>query len=141
VTGDDGVPATDHPLATPETAPFWAALRKGRLLLKLCLDCRQSHFYPRATCPFCSSRKLEWQEVAGSGVIYSYSVMRRAEVPYCLAMVEVAHDVRMMTNVVNSNLDLVRIGSPVHLDVTMSGDGHPLPTFSLSAKEGHVAAT
>jgi len=39
-------------------------------------------------------------EVSGKGTIYTFSVMQRADPPYCIAYVELA-EVRMMTNIVD----------------------------------------
>ena len=43
------------PQINPETKPFWDAAAQGRLLVKKCQACGQSHHYPRALCPFCFS--------------------------------------------------------------------------------------
>src|SRR5262245_66256522 len=85
------MPATERkipaPPTNPETKAFWEAAAKGTLLIKRCTSCGQAHYYPRALCPFCGSGATEWQPASGGGVIYSYSVMRRAEVPYAIAYV------------------------------------------------------
>ncbi len=66
------------PQINPETKPFWDGASQGKLLVKKCQSCGQSHHYPRALCPFCFSDKTEWQTASGKGTIYTYSVMRRA---------------------------------------------------------------
>ena len=43
--------------AFPEMKPFWQAAAEGKLLVKRCLDCNQSHYYPRALCPYCQSER------------------------------------------------------------------------------------
>src|SRR5579864_2707394 len=70
------------PTPFPETTPYWEAAARGKLLLRQCNACGDYHFYPRVLCPFCFSDKTEWREAAGTGAIYSFSVTRRAEVPY-----------------------------------------------------------
>jgi len=75
------------PSVNPEIKPFFDAAAQGTLMLKKCAACSQSHFYPRAICPYCSSDRTEWITASGRGTIYSYSVMRRVPVPYAIAYV------------------------------------------------------
>jgi uncharacterized OB-fold protein len=78
------------PATSQETQAYWDAATKGKLLVRKCTSCGQLHHYPRTICPFCFSDKTEWIEASGKGTIYSYSVMRRAPVPYAMAYVTLA---------------------------------------------------
>jgi uncharacterized OB-fold protein len=118
------------PEPNPETKPFWDAAAQGRLLLKKCLACNQLHYYPRTICPFCGSDRTDWQPAAGTGSIYSWSVMRRAETPYCIAYVTLDEGVTMMTNIVGCDLDGIRIGQKVRVIFTPTDGGPPVPTFT-----------
>jgi uncharacterized OB-fold protein len=118
------------PRPNPETAAYWAAARNGKLLIKRCQDCGAVHYYPRAHCPFCFSDRTTWLECSGLGTIYSFSVMRRAEQPYALAYVTLAEGPTMMTNIVDCDLDAVRIGQPVKLVFRPSEKGQPVPMFT-----------
>jgi uncharacterized OB-fold protein len=106
----------------PDTEPFFDAAREGRLLLKLCADCNQVHYYPRAVCPFCASPRTEWIDAAGRGVIYSYSVMRRADKPYAIAYVTLDEGVTVLTNLVDCDFDRLRIGDPVRAVFKAQGE-------------------
>ena len=118
------------PLPNPETKPFWEAAAEGRLLLKRCRSCGEVHYYPRAYCPFCGSGETEWQPASGGGTIYSYSVMRRAEAPYAIAYVTLDEGVTMMTNLVDCDLDAIRIGQRVRLVFKPTEGGPPVPAFT-----------
>jgi len=118
------------PTPFPETRPFWEAASRGTLLLKRCIACGEHHFYPREICPFCFSEKTEWREAAGTGTIYSLSVTRRAEIPYAIAYVTLAEGPTMLTNVVDCNLDALRIGQAVKLVFKSSEDGQAVPMFT-----------
>jgi uncharacterized OB-fold protein len=118
------------PPVTPETQPFWDAAAAGRLLLKRCLACGEAHHYPRSLCPFCGSDRTEWRETAGRGTVYSYSVMRRAPVPYAIAYVTLDEGPTMMTNIVDCDLDAIRIGQPVRVVFKPSDGGPPVPMFT-----------
>jgi uncharacterized OB-fold protein len=118
------------PPVNQETQPFWDAAAQGKLLYKKCAACGEPHFYPRNHCPFCFSDRTEWQEASGRGTVYTYSVMRRASVPYCIAYVTLAEGPTMMTNIVDCDLDKVQIGQPVRLVFKLSDGGPPVPMFT-----------
>jgi uncharacterized OB-fold protein len=118
------------PPANPETKEFWDGASRGTLLVKRCRSCGQAHYYPRALCPFCFSDATEWQPAAGSGTIYSYSVMRRAEIPYAIAYVTLDEGVTMLTNIVDCDLDALRIGQRVQVVFKPTEGGPPVPMFT-----------
>ena len=118
------------PPPNPETKAFWDAASQGKLLIKRCTACAAVHYYPRALCPFCGSDATEWQTAAGSGTIYSYSVMRRADVPYAIAYVTLDEGVTMMTNLVGCDFNALKIGQRVKLVFTPTDGGPPVPTFT-----------
>jgi len=118
------------PPVNPETKPFWDAAAKGQLLIKVCTACHQPHFYPRAICPFCMSDRTEWKQASGRGTVYSYSVMKRAEVPYAIAYVTLEEGPTMMTNIVDCDLDAIRIGQKVAVAFKPTDGGAPVPMFS-----------
>jgi uncharacterized OB-fold protein len=120
------------PPVNPETQPFWDGAAAGKLLYKKCTDCGEAHFYPRPICPFCFSDHTEWVEASGNGTIYTYSVMRRAPVPYAIAYVTLAEGPTMMTNIVDCDLDQIKIGQAVRLVFKPSEGGPPVPMFTPS---------
>ena len=118
------------PPINPETQAFWDAAGQGKLLIKKCTACGEVHFYPRNICPFCFSDQTVWQETSGQGTIYTYSVMRRAPVPYAIAYVELAEGPRIMTNIVDCDLDAIKVGQAVRLVFKPSDGGPPVPMFT-----------
>ncbi len=127
-------PAQDRkiaaPAVTPDTQAFWEAAKQGTLLLKKCPKCKELHYYPRPHCPFCFHDQTEWVEARGTGVIYTYSVTRRAEIPYAFAYVTLDEGVTMMTNIVDCDLDAIRIGQKVKVVFKPTIDGPPVPMFA-----------
>ena len=117
------------PPTNPEVQPFFDAAAQGKLLVKRCTACGQSHHFPRAICPFCGVDKTEWREASGRGTIYSFSVMRRAPVPYTLAYVTLEEGVTMMTNIVDCDLDTIRVGQAVQVVFKPTDGGPPVPMF------------
>ena len=118
------------PAVNPENKAFFDAAAQGKLLIKKCTACGEFHHYPRALCPFCGSDATEWQAASGAGAIYSYSVMRRAEVPYAIAYVTLDEGVTMLTNLVDCDFDALRIGQRVRLVFKPTDGGPPVPTFT-----------
>jgi uncharacterized OB-fold protein len=118
------------PEPNPETKRFWEAAAQGQLLVKKCLSCGEIHYYPRALCPFCGSDRTDWQTASGRGTVYSWSVMRRAETPYAIAYVTLDEGVTMMTNIVDCDLNGIRIGQKVRVVWKPTEGGPPLPAFT-----------
>lgn len=114
---------------SPETSEFWHQLKAGKFMLRGCRSCGKVHWYPRVICPFCASEETEWREGSGRGEIYTYSVMRRAKVPYAIAFVTLEEGPSMMTNIVDCDFDAIRIGQKVELAIRAREDGLPLPLF------------
>jgi uncharacterized OB-fold protein len=118
------------PPLNPEIQPYFDAAAQGRLLVKKCVICGQAHHYPRAICPFCGSDRTEWTPASGRGTVYSYSVMRRVPVPYAIAYVTLDEGVTMMTNIVDCDLDAIRIGQRVNVTFKPTEGGPPVPMFT-----------
>lgn len=114
---------------TPETEAFWQAANEGRYLIRRCKACGEAHYYPRRICPFCQSDDTEWIEGSGRGVIYSYSVMRRAPVPYAIAYVTLAEGPTVMTNLIDCDFDSLRIGQAVEVTFAEDEAGQAVPMF------------
>ena len=115
----------------PGDQPYFDAAAEGKLMLKKCADCGEHHHYPRALCPFCLSDRVEWVQAKGTGEIYTYSVSRRAgPVVYCIAYVTLAEGVTMMTNIVDCDLDTVRVGQKVKVVFKKTEGGISMPMFA-----------
>jgi uncharacterized OB-fold protein len=93
-------------------------------------SCKALHYYPRAVCPFCASEKIQWVEAKGKGTLYSYSVMRRVAEPYAIAYVTLDEGVTMLTNMVDCDLDRLRVGDAVRLVFKAAEGGEMIPMFT-----------
>jgi uncharacterized OB-fold protein len=124
------------PLPDADSAAFWQAAKEGELRLPRCAKCGRLIFYPRSVCPSCMSRDLSWESLSGAATIYSYAVVHKAppgftdDVPYVVALVDLAEGARMMTRIVDCEI------SDVHIDMAVSvvfrdfGHEWPLPCFT-----------
>jgi uncharacterized protein len=120
-----------EPLLSPENQAFFDASKAGKLWLRRCDDCGKAHYYPRTICPLCGSDNTQWFEATGKGEIYSYSVLRKGvEIPYCLAYVNLPEGVSVLSNIVDCDLDSIRVGQSVTLTFKATEKGQLIPMFS-----------
>lgn len=118
------------PELNPEIEPYHAAAAEGRLLVKACTECGKAFHYPRELCPFCRSDATEWREASGNGTIYSFTVLRRAPIPYAVASVELVEGPQMITNIVDCDFDAICIGQAVRVVFKPSEGGATVPMFT-----------
>ena len=80
-----------------------------------------SHFYPRRTiCPKCRRKgKMDDVKFSGKGKIFSHTIIRVPPigfdryVPYAVAIVELEEGCKVVSQVVDIDLDKIEIGMPV----------------------------
>lgn len=110
-----------YPIATPVTAPFWEALRNEKVVIQRCSDCGTWVFYPRSHCSACLSENLNWHEISGEGILYTYTLTRQPtaphfadEVPQIIIVVELDQGVRLTSTLVaDSSQSDIAVGSRV----------------------------
>ena len=119
------------PLMNVGDKPYFDAANEGKLMVGKCGGCGEYHHYPRGLCPFCFSDKVSLVQAKGTGTIYTYSVSRRAgPIVYCIAYVKLDEGVTMMTNIVDCDLDTVKIGQKVKVVFKKSEGGTAVPMFA-----------
>ena len=124
------------PIVNPWARPFWDGAREGRLMIQQCHDCGKHIFYPRVACPHCASDRLEWVEASGRGTVYSYTVVYNnapsaflADIPYVVAVINLAEGVRMLSNIVQCDLGELRCDMPVEVTFERLNEEFTLPKF------------
>jgi uncharacterized OB-fold protein len=125
-----------QPVATAETQPYWDAARAARLVVQRCASCGSHQFYPRSFCTSCLSGELEWVEARGTGRIYTFTICRIAAnaamtAPYAVALIDLDEGVRMMANIVDCDIERIRIGARVQVRFEPISDEFILPQFTL----------
>jgi len=126
------------PTPTPETQAFWEACNEERLLIQKCSACGHLQFYPRLLCTACAGTDVGWHEASGSGRVKSFTIIRRAvteayapDVPYVVALIELAEGPTMMSNVVDCDVEKVYIGMSVSLRFERRTEEIAVPVFVL----------
>jgi uncharacterized OB-fold protein len=115
------------PEPTPVYRPFWDGLRQRRIMVQYSPSLGEHVFYPRTLAPRTLADDLEWREIDGLGVLYTFTVVDRPtappwsdDVPQFLAVVEWDAGPRFSTELVDVDRDRLRVGMrvrPVFCDV------------------------
>jgi uncharacterized protein len=120
------------PRITPDSEPFWNALRERKLVLPWCLECKRPHLPPGPVCPFCFSERLEWRQASGRGRISTWTVVHKTwfpafaeDIPYNVVQVELEEGPRLTANVVGLPNERLKVG----LSVVIDFDDVSLPRF------------
>ena len=131
------------PRITPDSVPFWDALRERRLMLPYCIDCGEPHLPPGPVCPVCFSGRLEWRAVSGRGRISTWTVVHKAwfpsfaaDVPYNVVQVELDEGPRLTANLVGLPNERLAVGLAVEIDYDEQREGITLPRFRPAADAG-----
>ena len=122
-------------LDEPDTRPFWEATRSGELTYQVCRRCGGVVFHPRRHCTHCTSLDLERRTSAGTGTVYTYTVIRqhghpyfRARTPYVVGYVDLDEGFRMLAEIAVDDPGDVRVGQRVRVDWEDGGDVR-IPVF------------
>ncbi|QLL09124.1 Zn-ribbon domain-containing OB-fold protein [Mycobacterium vicinigordonae] len=110
------------PTPTTESLAFWTGGGRGELLVHRCHACRHFFHPPAPVCWRCRSRNVAPEPISGRAKVAAHTVNRQPwirgfEPPYVVAMVELDDepDVRLITNIVDVDVDGVYIGMPVEV--------------------------
>ncbi|MCE2817304.1 MAG: OB-fold domain-containing protein [Ilumatobacteraceae bacterium] len=126
---------TPAPTVTQANAAFWAATAEGRFQLQRCNECDTVLWFPRRHCPSCWTDNVSTFDASGKGVVYSFTVIRKGAMaykesgPFVIAYVELAEGPRVMTNIVDCDVETVKVGMPVEVVWHDTGQGNALYRF------------
>jgi uncharacterized OB-fold protein len=136
---------TGIPLPDPvdeSAASFWQALRAGELRIQRCTDCHAYRHPPRPVCAQCGASGFEWAVAAGTGEVWSYTIVHPPtlpgfadRVPYGAVVVRLDEGVFLVSNLVDCPVEELAVGTRVELAPTRvvadpeAGDDVVLPLF------------
>jgi uncharacterized OB-fold protein len=122
------LPQPDH-----ASSHYWSSAADGRLVVQRCTDCGVFQFYPRSLCTTCAG-ETEWVEASGRGTLHTYTIIRQNRSPafadlspYAVGIVELDEGVRMMSNIVDCDVDSLEIGMPLEVAILKAADDVGLP--------------
>ena len=111
-----------EPTPSDFSLPFWEATKRHELLLQYDPDAKRYQFFARPVSIFTGRRNLEWRAAAGTGSVYTFTIVHRAPLPafasrtpYVVASIELTEGVRIMAQIRGCDVSAVQIGMPVKL--------------------------
>lgn len=127
----EGIPL---PVPTVTSQPFWDGCTRHELLYQRCVSCSRPTFNPAAVCRWCGSAEMDWQQSAGEGSIYSWTVAWRPQrptfqTPYVAIIVDVDEGYQMLSNLIGCEPDEAHAGMRLRVDFHDVGGGITLPYF------------
>ncbi|MFJ3951618.1 OB-fold domain-containing protein [Streptomyces libani] len=160
-TPERRTPLRPRPVINRDNAGFWEGVRRHRLLIQRCTGCRTLRFPWLPGCNACGSPEWGTVGASGAGTVFSYVVMHHpafpaftapdqqadgagsgvagpdtagpgAASPYAVGLIELAEGVRMVSNIVGTPYDKVRIGMPVRLEFLRADEELELPVFRVA---------
>jgi uncharacterized OB-fold protein len=115
-------PTLPEPVPSDFSRPFWDATKQHILLLQYDSAAKRYQFFPRPTSIYTGRRNLEWRAAAGTGTVYTFTIVHRAPLPafasrtpYVVASITLDEGVRIMAQLVDCRPEDVRIGMRVRL--------------------------
>ncbi len=118
---------------------FQAGCARGELRLQHCSACGHTQFYPRIICAACGNDALSWVAANGPGTVASFTKVRQAIdpkfkdlLPYVVALIDLQEGPRMMSVIIDADVDTLQIGDSVTLDFMPWGDDALRPVFKVA---------
>jgi uncharacterized protein len=129
----DTLSARALPAPDNASAHYWQSAAEGKLVLQRCVTCGAYQFYPRALCTSCAG-ETEWVDASGRGSLYTFTVIRqnRSEAfkdlsPYAVGIIDLEEGVRMMSNIVDCDVDRLEVGMALEVLLLKAADDVGLP--------------
>jgi uncharacterized protein len=133
-------PTLTTSFADRHTAPFWEAARQGRLSVPRCDACGTFVLPPKPYCFECLGQSFTWTELAGTGTVYTFTVVRhplhkglKDVVPYVAGVIELdgtqGAGARLMGNIFDCDPEDVRVGDIVKVDFEPLGEDYAMMRF------------
>ena len=123
------------PSLETRAAEYWRSGADGKLRICHCQDCGHYMHPPRPICSKCHGDNVKFDPVSGTGTVFSFTInryqwQRDFPPPYVIAQVELAEqaDILITTNIVNADMDKVKVGMPVSVVFEHVGEAY-VPVF------------
>ena len=111
---------------------YWEGLKEKRLKAQKCKECGEVFFPPRARCPECLSKELDWVELSGRGELYSWSEIHMPPLafePYILGIIDLEERVGRIITRIDAKPEELKIGMKMKIDYVDVKEDLTLCTF------------
>ncbi len=128
-----------RPVVTDDTRFFFEGVDRGELLIQQCRGCDSLIHPPTPHCPRCGSFDQGHATMSGRATVHSFVINHHPKAigfdyPLVVAVVELDEGPRLVTNLVDVDLDAVSIGLDVEVRFVAVDDELTLPMFTASTK-------
>jgi uncharacterized OB-fold protein len=131
------------------SASFDKFCSERKVMASKCKQCGELLLPPRALCPKCHKKQMEWRELTGKGKLVSFTVIGIGpstmtsegydrEHPYCSGIVELEEGVRITTQILNVDVtrpENIEVGTPVAADFLERGSFSIVPEVAQVRKQ------
>ena len=111
----------------PEAAPFtvesfYKFVKEKKIMGAQCRKCGRIILPPRAMCPNCLSRDLEWKESSRLGKLLTYTIIYvgpqqfQSLAPYAVGIVELENGAHLAGMIKGTSLDQIKVGMDLKID-------------------------
>ncbi|MEE4659521.1 MAG: Zn-ribbon domain-containing OB-fold protein [Halieaceae bacterium] len=130
----DRNPDRPDPIMTTDGAVFWKGAEQHKLVVQKCGDCGAFRHPPRAMCPHCHSLDVVEHELSGTGSVISWVQPVHPPAigftePPIVAVVELEHGIRLVSNVEGAEASDMRFGMAVKAAYAKTAGGKTVPIF------------
>lgn len=115
-------PSKPIPMPDDASRPFFDGAREGRLMLMKCGRCARIRLPAHTHCDNCLSTEVEWVQSSGRGTLHTFGVMHQRyhpafvpDIPYDVSVVELEEGPHIVTNIVDTPNEDLRVGMPVEV--------------------------
>ncbi len=134
-------PKLNRPVPEPRnfSKPFWDGAKEKKFMIQYCTKFGKYQFFPRPTSIYTGGQGLEWREATGKATLYSYTVTRRGppafhgQEPYVIGSIQLEEGPRIMTTIVNCEVDDIKIGMNLRLTWDEINEDYNYPVFEPDA--------
>jgi len=124
------------PLLDGLAGEFYAWCKKGELRFQRCSECKAWRHVPREMCAACSSMRWSWERSGGRGHVFTWTVTAaplhpgfKDATPYAPVVVEMDEGVRVVSELVDTKPEDLRIGMVVEVAFDAVTPEVTLPKF------------
>jgi uncharacterized OB-fold protein len=123
------------------SGPYWEGCRRHELLYQCCSVCGYRGLRAFAVCAQCLASAPVWERSAGTGSLYSWTIVWRPpdpsfSVPYAPAVVQLDEGVWMMSAVIGCEPDALQAGMRLAVEFHPASDEIVLPYFAPEPQAG-----
>ena len=122
-----------------DSKEFWEGARKNKLMIKKSLKSKKYFLYSLGHSGISASEDYKWVEASGKGIIYSFTVSYVPggstyyvdKTPYVIGSILLDEDVRIMSNIISSDFNKIKIGKSVKVEFVKLTEDITFPCFKL----------